>query len=83
MLEATLADLRKSSFFFEHDEIVHIINGRKKEEIGYFVPKSYKKEFLRFLEKVEKKRKKAVLERVALAARKDRIGDGAVGDGIE
>ena len=82
MIEATLADMRKSTDFFATEEIIHILDGRKKEEIGYFVPKSLKDEFNVFIEKVEKKRKLALLKRVAEAQKKDRIGDGAVDDGL-
>ena len=83
MIEATLADLRKSSDFFSTEEIIHILDGRKKEEIGYFVPKALKDEFNEFIQKVEKKRKIALLKRVANAQKRDPIGDGAVDDGIK
>ena len=83
MIEATLADMRKSSDFFSTQEIIHILDGRKKEEIGYFVPKSLKNEFNEFIKKVEKKRKIALLKRVADAQKRDPIGDGAVDDGIK
>ena len=82
MIEATLADMRKSTDFFSTDEIIHILDGRKKEEIGYFVPKSLKDEFNLFIEKIEKKRKFALLNRVAKAQQRDIIGDGAVDDGL-
>jgi hypothetical protein len=82
MLEATMADLRKSIDFFSTDEIIHVVNGRKKEEVGFFVPKSLKDEFSKFIEQVEKKKKKDLLKRVASAQLKDEIGDGALSDGI-
>jgi len=82
MLEATLASLRKSSDFLKSDEIIHIVDGRKKEEIGFFVPKSMKEEFASFLAEMEQKRKKALLQRVAKAQRKDPIREGSVGDNI-
>ena len=83
MIEATLADMRKSSDFFSTHEIIHILDGRKKEEIGYFVPKALKDEFNEFIQKVEKKRKSALLKRVANAQKRDPIGDGAVDDGVK
>ncbi len=83
MISLTLSNLRNSVDFFEIDEIATIVNGRKKEEIGYFVPKKFKKEFEPFIKEMEKKRKIELLKRVAKASRKDSIGDGAVGDGIE
>ena len=82
MIEATLADLRRSASFFNTTQVVHIINGRKKEEIGYFVPNVFKKEFERFLETLEKNQKRALLRRIAHASAVDSIGDGAVDDGI-
>jgi hypothetical protein len=32
MIKATLADLRQSSTFFKTNEIIEIVNGRKKEQ---------------------------------------------------
>ena len=83
MIEATLADMRKSSDFFSTQEIIHILDGRKKEEIGYFVPNALKNEFNEFIQKIEKKRKLALLKRVANAQKRDPIGDGAIDDGIK
>jgi hypothetical protein len=82
MKEATMADLRKSLDFFSTDEIIHIVNGRKKEEVGFFVPKTFKKEFDLFVKKVEAKKKLQLLRRVAKAQNTDDIGDGAVADGV-
>ncbi|MBN2782932.1 MAG: hypothetical protein JXQ66_06800 [Campylobacterales bacterium] len=83
MVEATLADLRKSSTFFETKEVIHIVNGRKKEEVGYFVPKFLKDKFEIFLQDLEKSQKRKLLQRVAEASSKDTIGDGVVDDGIK
>ena len=82
MIKATLADLRQSSTFFKTDEIIEIINGRKKEQIGYFVPISLQEVFEDFLIKIKKEQKHRLLKRIAHASRKDIIGDGAVDDGI-
>jgi len=82
MIEATLADLRKSSTFFKTNQVIHIINGRKKEEIGYFVPNFLKDKFEVFMRDLEKEEKIKLLNRIALASTKDNIGDGAVDDGI-
>jgi predicted DNA-binding protein (UPF0278 family) len=55
MIEATLAEIRKPETLYSyHDEIVHIIDGRKKEEVGFFVPKSMAKEFQAFIDNIEK-----------------------------
>jgi len=83
MIEATLAHLRKSSDFFKRDEIIHILDGRKKEEIGFFVPKIFEKEFLEFLTRIEKKKKHSLLQKVAKAQQKDPIEEGGSGDGIQ
>jgi len=82
MINITLSSLRNSTNFFDMDDVAIIINGRKKEEIGYFVPKIFKEEFEKFTLELEKKRKKALLQRVLKASRKDPIEDGAVADGI-
>lgn len=82
MNSITLASLRNSADFFNIDDIVTIVNGRKKEEIGYFVPKSLKKDFKIFIKELEQKRKIELLKRLAKADKQDPIGDGAVDDGI-
>ncbi|MEA2072028.1 MAG: hypothetical protein U9O86_00415 [Campylobacterota bacterium] len=82
MTSITLASLRDSATFFNIDDIVTIVNGRKKEEIGYFVPKSLKKEFEKFTLELERKRKIELLKRISQADKKDPIGDGAVNDGL-
>ena len=82
MHSITLATLRNSADFFNIDEVVSIVNGRKKEEIGYFVPKSLKKEFEKFTNELEKKRKIEKLKRIAKADALDPIGDETCGDGI-
>jgi len=83
MIKATLADLRQSSTFFKTDEIIEIVNGRKKEKIGYFVPISLQEVFEDFIIEIKKEQKCKLLERVANASRKDIVGDGAVDDGIK
>ena len=82
MIEATLADLRQSASFFKTTQVVHIVNGRKKEEIGYFVPTIFKDKFESFVLELEKEKKRQLLQRVAKASAKDFVGDGAIDDGI-
>jgi len=82
MTNITLASLRNSTTFFNIDDVVTIVNGRKNEEVGFFVPKIFKEEFEKFANSLEKKRKKELLRKVALASKKDIIGDGAISDGI-
>ncbi|MCX6062055.1 MAG: hypothetical protein NT103_07400 [Campylobacterales bacterium] len=83
MIEATLAEIRKPETLYSyHDEIVHIIDGRKKEEVGFFVPKSMAKEFNAFVENIEKAKKRTLLERVAKAQALDPIEEGGISDGI-
>lgn len=83
MIEATLADIRKPEILhgFQND-IVHITDGRKKEEVGFFIPKSMIGEFRDFLASVEKAKKTALLKRVAKAQEKDPIEEGGIDDGI-
>ncbi len=82
MTTVNLADLRKSSSFLEVNEIIHVVNGRKKVDMGYFIPISFKSKFEKFLDEIEREERKTLLKRVASASRKDKIGDGAVSDGI-
>lgn len=82
MINMTLSSLRNTSNFFDIDDIATIINGRKKEEIGYFVPKIFKEEFEKFSIELQKKKKRELLQRVLKASRKDIVEDGAVSDGI-
>jgi len=82
MIDATLANMRNSKDFFKTDEIIHIFDGRKKEDIGFFVPKIFEDEFKKFIEKIEKKKKLSLLKRVAEAQGKDPIAEGSIGDGI-
>lgn len=83
MIEATLANLRKSADFFDTDQVINIVDGRKKQDIGYFVPKMFKKEFETFLKDLEKRKKIAILKKVASAQKKDPIEEGSVDDGIK
>ncbi len=83
MVNMTLSNLRNSTNFFDMDDMAIIVDGRKKEEIGYFIPKSYKDEFEKFVKEIEKRNKIKLLKRVANAAKKDVVGDGAADDGIE
>ena len=83
MIQATLADLRQSSSFFKTTEVVHIVNGRKKEDIGYFIPTILKDEFESFLVGVERAKKRNLLKRVAEARARDSVGDGAIDDEIK
>ena len=82
MINMTLSNLRNSADFFNIDDVAIIINGKKKEELGYFVPKSLKEDFKDFMAQVQHRKKLQLLKRVAKAAKKDIIGDGAVSDGI-
>ncbi len=82
MINMTLTSLRNTSNFFDIDDVATIVNGRKKEEIGYFVPKIFKKEFEKFILELQKKRKKELLKKVLKASRKDIIKDGTISDGI-
>ena len=82
MISMTLSSLRNSTNFFDIDDIATIVNGRKKEEVGYFIPKIFKKDFEKFVLELEKKKKRELLKKVLNASKKDKIGDGAIEDGI-
>jgi hypothetical protein len=79
----TLSSLRNSTNFFDIDDIATIVNGRKKEEVGYFIPKIFKEEFEKFTLELEKSKKRKLLKKVLNASRKDIVGDGAIEDGIK
>lgn len=83
MKVATLADMRKSVNFFDTEEVINVINGRKKENIGYFVPKSLKTDFLNFVKNLENTKRLENAKRAAQAQSIDNIGDNCIGDGIE
>ncbi|WP_418185903.1 hypothetical protein ACNSOS_03065 [Aliarcobacter vitoriensis] len=82
MINTTLANLRNSTNFFNTKEILHIFDGRKKEEIGYFVPKYFQKEFEEFIQKIEKDKKNRLLKRIAKAQKSDPIEEGSEDDGL-
>ncbi len=82
MINITLSSLRNNEEFFNINDIAKIVNGRKKEEVGFFVPKALKKEFEAFVGEIEKKKKRKLLQRVAKSSKKDPMGDGAIDDGI-
>jgi Mg/Co/Ni transporter MgtE len=82
MIETTLSNMLNSSDFFKTSEIIHILDGRKKEEIGFFVPSIFRDEFQKFIDKIEKKKKISLLERVARAQEKDPIEEGSIDDAI-
>ncbi|WP_428086340.1 hypothetical protein [Candidatus Thioglobus sp.] len=83
MLQATMADMRKSIDFFQTNEVISIINGRKKQELGYFVPTYFKTDFLNFLNELDKKKRLQNAIKAANAQKLDPISDASVGDGIE
>ena len=83
MIKITLSNLRNNTDFFKMNNIATIINGRKKEELGYFIPSKYKNEFEKFLKSIEEKRQRDLLKRVLKASREDSIGDGTIDDGIK
>ena len=77
-----MADMRKSVDFFQTKQVINIVNGRKKQEIGYFVPNYFKTDFLKFLDELKKKKRLENAKRAAQAQMLDSIGDGTAGDGL-
>jgi len=55
MTQITLSELRDSVTLSRVDNIAIVINTKTKEEMGYFIPKSLKKEFKEFIEEIKKK----------------------------
>jgi hypothetical protein len=83
MRTANLADIRKSVNFFNTGEVINIVNGRKKEDVGYFVPKNLKQDFMEFFKKLEEKQRILQAKKAAKAQSLDPIGDYCVGDEIK
>lgn len=83
MINTTLANLRNSTSFFNTKEILHIFDGRKKEDIGYFIPKYFQKEVEEFIEKLEKDKKTNLLKKIAKAQKQDPIEEGSIADGLK
>lgn len=83
MLEAKLSDFRNPSFFTDQTDVIHIVDGRKKIEIGFFIPASLKDSFSIYLQQEETRKKLSLLRKIALAQKADPIDDDSVGDGIE
>ena len=83
MINMTLTSLRNTTNFFNIDDVATIVDGRKKEEIGYFVPKKFKDEIEQFTLELQKQNKRKLLQKVLSASRKDIIEDGTVADGIK
>ena len=83
MLDISVADFRKSGEAMRGDEVIRLLDGRKKESIGYFIPTALYGYVKDAIEEVEKSKKTAILSKIAKAQSKDEIGDGAVSDGIE
>ncbi len=57
MTNVTLADLRNSAEFLNSEEILHIFDGRKKEEMGFFVSIHFENEFMEFVKQLEVKKR--------------------------
>ena len=83
MIEATLADLRTPNQLQSWNDVVHLVDARKKNPIGYFIPLELSEEFLPFLQVHDKKKKIALLHRIANAQKADPIEEGSLADGIE
>jgi len=83
MLEAKLSDFRNPSFFTDQTDVVHIVDGRKNKEVGFFIPANLRESFANYLEQEETRKKRELLKRVAAAQRADPIDDDSAGDGIE
>ncbi len=83
MLDISVADFRKSGEAMRGDEVIRLLDGRKMESIGYFIPTALYGYVKSGVEEAEKSKKAKLLAKIAKAQSKDEINDGAVGDGIE
>jgi len=82
MITITLAELRRSSELAQSDEVIRIADGRKRREVGYFIPVSMASEFRHFLEAMERRQRQEKLRRVARAQKRDPVNEGAIDDGL-
>lgn len=65
------------------DEVIRLLDGRKKESIGYFIPTALYGYVKNGVEEAERSRKSKLLAKIAAAQGADPIGDEAVGEGLE
>ncbi len=74
MIEATLADLRQPAVFAQwSDDVVHLVDARKKKDVGFFVPSALAHEFQPLFDALAKRQRQALLQRVARAQLADII----------
>ena len=83
MIEATLADLRSPKYLQQWDQVVHLVDARKKHSVGYFIPEALSDALSPVLEKLEQERKHSLLKKIAAAQLADPIEEGATADGIK
>lgn len=83
MLDISVADFRKSGEAMRGDEVIRLLDGRKKESIGYFIPTALYGYVKGAIAEAERSKKAKLLAKIAKAQSKDEIGDGAVSDGLE
>jgi len=83
MIDITVADFRKSGEAIRGDEVIRLLDGRKKESIGYFIPTALYGYVKGAIEEAEKSKKAKLLAKIAKAQSKDEIGDSAIDEGIE
>lgn len=83
MVEISISELSKHpKILDELDDIARVVNKKEGVIKGIFIPIAMKKDIEDLLEMIAKRKKEALLKRVAKAQQRDKIGDGAVGDGL-
>lgn len=82
MIEATLADLRQSELVHQWRDVVHLVDARKKREVGFFIPAQLADQFTDFLQQQQQNQQRNLLLRVAKAQQSDPIDEIGVDDGI-
>lgn len=83
MLDISVADFRKSGEAMRGDEVIRLLDGRKKESIGYFIPTALYGYVKSAIEEAERNKKSKLLSKIAKAQSKDPIGDEAADEGLE
>jgi len=82
MTKINISQLRNPKIF-EINEILEIVNKKKRKKIGYFIPIQFEDKLKNFLDELKKEEKRKLLKRIAKAQKLDRIEEGSIDDGIK
>jgi len=73
MINIKLSEIRNPSILNHQKEVLQIVDGRKNQSMGYFIPKHLMSEFKAFFDQIEKKKKHQLLTKVAAAQKEQTI----------